>query len=146
MLSKPSQISFVVVSLSMAYRFFNKNLPMPIFIREDNEPTKGTNTWRGWSYYRTMWDAQPPWADREKILEIYKWSQELNEIGDNVEVDHIVPLKHRLVCGLHCEDNLRVIDKRINQQKSNHYWPDSPFEQYTFFGEEIAPKQLTLGI
>lgn len=37
------------------------------------------------------------------------------------EVDHIVPLRGELVCGLHIPSNLRVIPKRDNCQKGNRY-------------------------
>jgi hypothetical protein len=44
-------------------------------------------------------------------------------------VDHIVPLVHPRVCGLHCEHNLAVITETENLAKSNHYWPDMWNEQ-----------------
>ena len=37
------------------------------------------------------------------------------------EVDHIVPLKHPLICGLHNEFNLQVITAEDNRNKSNTY-------------------------
>lgn len=87
-----------------------------------------------------MWDATPPWADRILILAIYSARKPWQE------TDHIIPLIHPLVCGLHCQQNLRNIDRRINQQKSNKYWPDSPFEQACFVGEAIDPHQLSMSI
>jgi 5-methylcytosine-specific restriction endonuclease McrA len=41
----------------------------------------------------------------------------------NIEwhVDHIIPLKHSLVCGLHIWSNLRVIPKSINLHKGNKF-------------------------
>lgn len=41
--------------------------------------------------------------------------------GFKWEVDHIIPLKHPLVCGLHCIENLQVIPRKINGIKGNRY-------------------------
>lgn len=46
------------------------------------------------------------------------------ETGIQHQVDHIVPLRHPLVCGLHCEANLQVIPALDNQRKSNRIWPN----------------------
>lgn len=39
-----------------------------------------------------------------------------------LHVDHIIPLVHPLVCGLHVETNLQAIDPIKNIKKSNR-WP-----------------------
>ena len=65
--------------------------------------------------------ATPSWADNETINDFYL---EASELG--LEIDHIVPLQHPLVCGLHVEHNLQAIPMRLNRQKSNNYWPDMP--------------------
>lgn len=57
--------------------------------------------------------ATPLWADREKIRVIYEMRP------DGYEVDHIVPLAGKLVCGLHCEFNLQYLTKAENARKRN---------------------------
>jgi len=42
------------------------------------------------------------------------------------EIDHIVPLVKKIVCGLHCASNFQVITSIHNRSKGNHYWPDMP--------------------
>ena len=60
--------------------------------------------------------AKVLWADQKKIVEIYQRAKELG-----YHVDHIIPLKHDLVCGLHCEFNLQVLPPEVNIAKRNHF-------------------------
>lgn len=71
--------------------------------------------------------AIPAWADLGAIKEIYKLAKQVQEqTGTRTHVDHIVPLKSPLVCGLHCEANLQVIPGAENESKRNFWWPDMP--------------------
>ena len=71
--------------------------------------------------------ATPMWANKDAILGFYETAQGLNMlIGEWHEVDHIVPLLSPIVCGLHCEANLRVITAIDNNKKGNRFWPDMP--------------------
>lgn len=75
---------------------------------------------RGWIIARIR--ATPPWADFSKIRQIYATARELQEAtGVPHEVDHIVPLQHPLVCGLHNEFNLVPRTRAQNQAKKNHW-------------------------
>lgn len=72
----------------------------------------------------------PAWADRAGIREAFKRARALTlATGVRHSVDHIVPLNHPLVSGLHCPANLRVIPLDVNIRKSNATWPDMPEEQ-----------------
>ena len=46
--------------------------------------------------------------------------------GFNWEVDHVVPLISKKVCGLHKWTNFAVIPASVNRSKQNTYWPDMP--------------------
>lgn len=63
--------------------------------------------------------AKPNWFDKEEVDYIYQLAKD-----KNLEVDHIVPLKHEMVCGLHVQDNLRCIPATLNRHKGNRYWSD----------------------
>jgi 5-methylcytosine-specific restriction endonuclease McrA len=58
--------------------------------------------------------ATPSWADRAAIDALYA---EASRLG--LEVDHIVPLKHPCVCGLHVHWNLQLLARAENLRKSN---------------------------
>jgi len=57
----------------------------------------------------------PPWADIEKIKQIYL------SCPKGWHVDHVVPLKGKTVSGLHVETNLQHLPAIENIRKRNHY-------------------------
>lgn len=64
----------------------------------------------------------PIWADLSKIDQIYVKARQMSySSGVGYEVDHIVPLVHPLVCGLHVEHNLQILTETENAQKSNKF-------------------------
>lgn len=73
--------------------------------------------------------ATPGWARSEfetfAIREMCALAvQRTRVMGMPWHVDHIVPLKSKRVCGLHCVANLRVILGAVNHAKGNRIWPD----------------------
>lgn len=68
--------------------------------------------------------ATPSWANLDAIAEIYALAERMTlSTGIEHHVDHIVPLKGRLVCGLHVEGNLQVITAAENLSKLNKFEP-----------------------
>lgn len=69
--------------------------------------------------------ATPRWLskkDMADIAEIYSQAVLLTaSTGVKHEVDHIVPLRSKVVCGLHVAWNLRVIPAHANRSKSNSF-------------------------
>jgi hypothetical protein len=66
------------------------------------------------------------WADVDGMKTIYEIARIYRDAGIECEVDHIVPLKHPLVTGLHVLSNLALVPKHANRSKGNRTWPDMP--------------------
>lgn len=66
--------------------------------------------------------ATPAWSDLNYISDLYENAKEASKIfGIPFEVDHIIPLRNSLVCGLHVENNLQVLPRALNRKKSNKF-------------------------
>jgi len=58
----------------------------------------------------------------KEIEEIYWLARDLRTItGESYQVDHIVPLKGKNVCGLHVPWNLQILPADLNMSKGNRY-------------------------
>lgn len=85
--------------------------------RLDRDPVykRAFNLW-GSTRRRT---SIPPWVS---ITDFIPVCAEVIEAGPGHELDHIVPLRHPLVCGLHVPWNVRVLLKSHNTIKGNKLW------------------------
>lgn len=61
-------------------------------------------------------NATPAWANLDKIRSIYSQA-----VATGMTVDHIIPLSHPLVCGLHVECNLQLLTAQENSRKGNSF-------------------------
>lgn len=82
-----------------------------------NSRAKNPNLYRAHTsaYRRRLKVQMPLWANRKVILAFYLKAAELG-----LTVDHIYPLKGKLVSGLHVESNLQLLSKSENSKKFNH--------------------------
>ena len=71
--------------------------------------------------------ATPEWANKFFMAEAYDLARRRTRCtGFKWHVDHVVPLRSKLVCGLHCEQNMEVIPAVDNLKKRHFTWPDMP--------------------
>ena len=69
----------------------------------------------------------PAWVDKAELEFFYDLAALFSRMfGRPFEVDHIVPLRSKLVCGLHVPENLRVVSRTENRGKGNRTWPEMP--------------------
>ena len=73
---------------------------------------KATPSWLGDGGLFFLQEAYALAKDREKIFG-FKW-----------EVDHILPLNNKQVCGLHVPENLRVVPHSVNRSKGNKFFTE----------------------
>ena len=76
--------------------------------------------------------AIPVWLtknDHKKINDLYRLAADATKrTGTRHVVDHIVPLRNPMVCGLHWQINLRVVPWRVNSRKSNKHVHNEPIQ------------------
>lgn len=69
--------------------------------------------------------ASPRWLTKDQWAEIdffYTHAVDCERVsGEKYDVDHIVPLQGRLVCGLHVPWNLQILPRDLNRRKHNHH-------------------------
>ena len=98
-----------------------------------SKPNRADKRWKTPMLDKTDWrcvrnsstvykTACPSWANKDAIDRIYKEAKQLTKTSNiKYQVDHIIPLRHPLVCGLHVEHNLRIITAADNKTKSNEF-------------------------
>lgn len=103
----------------------------PLFaVRKKRSPKRYGTRMQGMVRRQSERRATPKWADRKAIAAVWKASRKLTQdTGIQYSVDHVVPLLHPMVCGLHVETNLAIMTLSDNIKKSNNVWPDMWSEQ-----------------
>lgn len=100
----------------------NQILNYSYFRADKNNTTSGLhstcnpcNVLKSKEYKRYIIQRTPIWADLEKIKQIYF------KCPEGKHVDHEIPLKGKLVSGLHVHNNLQYLTPEENRIKLNKY-------------------------
>lgn len=65
--------------------------------------------------------AMPKWLTEEDINIMKNLYTEASSSDGSLEVDHIIPLQGKLVCGLHVPTNLQLLPSSDNRKKNNKF-------------------------
>jgi 5-methylcytosine-specific restriction endonuclease McrA len=113
-----------VAAMSKARREFNKER-VAATRKAHRERNSEAYKFRVRARRRASKQARPKWLtpeQRDEMNTMYKRARALTiETGILHHVDHIVPLKHPLVCGLHVPWNLQVLTQPENDSKGNNF-------------------------
>jgi hypothetical protein len=113
-------------------------LPLPNWLldKDINDPTLTVAQRHTIDYHTTLFTASSTReSDKIELRRIYKKAEVMRSKGVDVHVDHIIPLNNPIVCGLHVPWNLTYLWCKDNLTKSNHWWPDHPFENLNLFDD-----------
>lgn len=103
-----------------------------------NGDTENINEYYLRPYTRQRILATPPWVQPRELRCVYQRAQELSKVyGEPFNVDHVIPLSHPYVCGLHVPWNLVPLPERANLAKGNT-WHEGQNEMFN------EPEQLRL--
>lgn len=74
--------------------------------------------------YAAKMNRTPSWADMKEIEQFYILRDAAIELFEEpFHVDHVIPLRGKLVSGLHVQTNLQVLRGEENERKNNKYIP-----------------------
>ena len=81
------------------------------------------NAWNVWRHLKEE-KRVAPWAKFSDTVRFYREAHALSvSTGVPHEVDHIVPLRSKVVSGLHCVENLQVLTAAANNAKGSSFTP-----------------------
>lgn len=97
---------------SLPYSYFGKNMGKSNNLRTN---CKNCHTFKSKEQKVDIKVRTPSWANLDKIRSIYE------NCPEGMHVDHIIPLRGKLVSGLHVENNLQYLFEEDNLKKNNSF-------------------------
>lgn len=110
-------------SLAIKKRYRDSNREkMLAYARQWSKENRGTKN-ANWQRYRARKKQATVWND-PAIDYVYCAADVIKGVyGGRPDVDHIIPLKHDLVSGLHVAQNLQLMNPSANYSKGNTWLP-----------------------
>lgn len=117
---KSSNIEIVKALKRKFYKAHSENIKEKIKKYRANNPDK-CRAMYGEKRARKR-KAVPIWSEKSQIQTLYAECRRMTlETGVIHHVDHIIPLKHSHVCGLHVLNNLQILTASENLKKHNSF-------------------------
>ena len=88
-------------------------------LAERPKEKQGRPTFRSALRRKAVIQATPPWVNREDLWLVYHAAAERRKRGEDVHVDHVMPIKGKASCGLHVPWNLQILPAKENLEKFN---------------------------
>jgi len=110
-----------IISYNIAY---NKKLweECPQIKRSYDKKYREQNPEKRIKYLRKQKSAIPQWHETDLVKQLYLKRDQLSKLWNiSLHVDHVVPLQGKNVCGLHCWDNLQLLEASLNISKHNKF-------------------------
>lgn len=107
-----------ILAISKAYRDANKEKRKELarLYKQNNRGKIAAKEAKRRAYKS---NATPPWLSKEQLKQIEAIYEEAQLKG--YHVDHIIPLKNKIVCGLHVPWNLQPLPPEENMKKHNTF-------------------------
>ncbi len=104
--------------------YYKNKEKMSAYYKKYQSEHRGARNAAGAKREATKLQATPLWVDLGVIKKIYLAAARLSkETSINYQVDHIIPLQGRKVCGLHVPWNLQILTAQENNKKHTKYNP-----------------------
>lgn len=90
--------------------------------KRQRDPDSHADYQRKWRRNKNIKQATPTWTDEGEILHLQEERDRLsNSFKMEFQVIYIIPLRSRVVCGLHVASNMKIVSKSLAKLKGRKF-------------------------